>query len=345
MPIESKRTLPLLVLGVLREHTDADHRLSQREIATLLAREHRATPDRKTLKAALAALIDAGCPVRYSGPERMGRQGEVEILATDWYLEPEFTNTELRLVIDALLFSLQIPAGQRGRLIDKITGLASRHFKSRLKQVVALPPRKTPGEDLLDCVELLNEAIAGRRRVRFKYGHLGADKQRHPKLDGSGRELSYTVNPYGLVAASGHYYLVCNREGKDDLGHYRVDRMIDPEILDDKARPLKHIEGHEDGGLNLPKHVIEHPYMWIGDSVLARFRVPLKAISSVYDSFGLDVAVSNVTETTADVSLRINQNAMRYWALQFSDIAEILEPATLRAQLREAGQRLIDTYR
>ena len=53
----------------------------------------------------LMDLIDAGYDLEYSESIRINHQGEEESLLTDWYLNREFTNSELRLLIDGLLFS------------------------------------------------------------------------------------------------------------------------------------------------------------------------------------------------------------------------------------------------
>ncbi|MDR1853016.1 MAG: WYL domain-containing protein, partial [Propionibacteriaceae bacterium] len=221
MAVESKKILPLLVLDVLRVNTDAEHRLTQRQISDVLEREHGVTPDRKTLKAALISLIDAGYDLRYTGAERVGPGGEPEVLATDWFLSPEFSDTELRLIIDSLLFSQHISARQRSAVIDKLAGLTSKHFHSRLTRVKALAAApKNPNENLLGTVELINEAIVKKRQVRFQYAYLGVDKKPHLKVyEDSGEPWTYTVNPYELVAADSHYYLICNLDRKEDLGH------------------------------------------------------------------------------------------------------------------------------
>ena len=44
-----KKVLPMLILDILRRYTDADHRLSQRDIADILKTEYDMTADRKAI--------------------------------------------------------------------------------------------------------------------------------------------------------------------------------------------------------------------------------------------------------------------------------------------------------
>ena len=67
-------------------------------------------------------MIDFGYQVEYSESIRQGKNGEEEIIFTDWYLEKDFTDSELRLLIDSLLFSKHIPYSQCKALIEKLEG-------------------------------------------------------------------------------------------------------------------------------------------------------------------------------------------------------------------------------
>ena len=127
---QPKKLLIMNILEILQRYTDEDHRLSQREIGEILEREYSVRADRKTIKRNLTDLIDAGYDLEYSESIRKNRQGEDEVLLTDWYLNRTFTDSELRLLIDGLLFSKHIPYSQCRELVQKLEGLSSRYFLS-----------------------------------------------------------------------------------------------------------------------------------------------------------------------------------------------------------------------
>ncbi len=95
----SKKVLLLNILDILRRYTDADHRLSQREIVDILRREYNMTVDRKAVKRNLMDLVDLGYEVEYTETARVtpdpktGRPEENRILS-DFYLSREFTDGE-----------------------------------------------------------------------------------------------------------------------------------------------------------------------------------------------------------------------------------------------------------
>ena len=53
-----------------------------------------------------------------------------------------------------------------------------------------------------------------------------------------------------MVANEGKYYLICNYDKYDNLSNYRIDRMTEIEILDEKVKDKSLVKGMEHG-LNL----------------------------------------------------------------------------------------------
>ena len=127
---QPKRLLIMNILDILKRYTDVDHRLSQKEIADILKSEYAMSADRKSIRRNILNLIDCGYDIAYSESIRMTpnpRTGELEesYIWSDFYLEREFTNGELRLLIDSLLFSKHIPYSQCKELVEKLEGLSN----------------------------------------------------------------------------------------------------------------------------------------------------------------------------------------------------------------------------
>ena len=57
-----KKMLIVHILDILRRYSDADHRLSQKDILEILRREYETEADRKAIKRNLANLMEAGIP-------------------------------------------------------------------------------------------------------------------------------------------------------------------------------------------------------------------------------------------------------------------------------------------
>jgi predicted DNA-binding transcriptional regulator YafY len=335
--------LALNILDILRKHTSREHRLSQKQIATILERDYQMKVDRKSIRRNLDNLIDAGYDIEYTHSERHGKTGEVESMATGWYINREFEDSELRLLIDSLLFSHQIPSTQCRQLIDKLKNLSNRYFNTRVRHVHSLPEVKSTNRQLFYTIEVLDDAIDKGVQVAFRYGTFDTKGQLHPRLDEKGEPRIYHIAPYHLVATNGRYYLICRHMRYDQLAYYRVDRILDIKLLDIPIKPLSELPGLA-SGLNLPRHMAEHIYMFSGQAVRTRFRIQRNALMHVFDWFGSDVHFENETDESVEVILHVNEQAMRYWALQFYERIEVLEPQSLRDALHKAGASIAEKY-
>ena len=224
--LQPKKMLALNLLELLRKYSDENHRLSQQELLRLLESEYGMTADRKSVRRNLLELQSSGYPVCCDERPRAGADGEDGTFCTGWYIEHEFTDAELRLLIDSLISSRSLPQSQCAGLVRKIEELGSVHFRSRLGHVRALPGALPRSDQFFYTVELLDEAITAKKQVSFAYCEYGVDKKPHPRLDSSGNVRRYVVNPYQMVVANGRYYLICNYDKYDTLANYRIDRDV-----------------------------------------------------------------------------------------------------------------------
>ena len=190
--IQPKKMIIMNILDILEKYTDEDHRLNQKDICEILNDEYMMKLDRKTVKKNLMNLIDSGYNIEYSESVRKtkNKNGSIEesIVLSDFYLNRSFTDGELRLLIDSLLFSKHIPYSQCKELVEKLEGLSSVYFKSRLKHIMTFPEDKTDNKQLFYHIELLDEAISKKRQVSFKYLEYCTDKKMHTKKRPDGTE-------------------------------------------------------------------------------------------------------------------------------------------------------------
>lgn len=91
---------------------------------------------------------------------------------------------------------------------------------------------------------------------------------------------------------------------------------------------MSHVKGLEKG-LNLPKHMAEHIYMFAGESVPVTFRAKKYLISEVIDWFGKDIQFLDESEEEVTVRVTVNLEAMRKWALQYAVHVKVLSPRRL----------------
>lgn len=343
-----KKMIIINILDILKRYTDADHRLSQKEIADILEKEYSMKVDRRAVKRNLMNLIDFGYNIEYSESVRMvknkdGSEEETALLS-DFYLSRDFTEGELRLLIDSLLFSKHIPYSQCKELIRKLEGLSSIYFKSRVKHIMTFPENRENNKQLFLNIELLDEAISKKRQVSFRYLEYGPDKKIYPRKTADGSERIYVINPYQMAAKEGKYYLICNNDKYDTISNYRLDRIRDLKVLDTPAKPFESLKGADNKPLDLYQYMMEHVYMFSGENVHAKFRITKPMLSDVIDMFGKDVRFSDETETHVTVSVNVNEMAMHQFAKNYAPDVVVLEPQSLAEKVKGSLESALREY-
>lgn len=346
---QSKKLLIMNILDILRQYTDADHRLSQKEIADILSREYEMTADRKAIRRNILDLIDFGYEIEYSEVLRMmpdPRTGELEetYILSDFYLVRDFTDAELRLLIDSLLFSKHIPYNQCKELVGKLEGLSSRYFQAHVRHIHTMPETLPQNPGLFLTIELLDEAIAKGKKVSFTYLEYGTDKKQHRRLRPDGTVREYVVSPYQMAAKEGKYYLICNYDKYQDISNYRIDRIADVKVLEEPIKPFETLDGAESGRLDLAKYMAEHIYMYSSENTQVKFRIVRAMVSDIIDMFGMDVRFSDETEDYVTVTARVNEQAMKQFAKSYAPDVMVLEPVRLREEVRTQLTYTIKEY-
>ena len=286
----NKKMLNMLILDILKEYSDEEHRLTQQQIIKLLDVNYGMECDRRSVKSNILSLIELGYEIN---------------MENGYYLEErELEDAEIRMLIDTVLFSKTLSGTQSRRMIKKLEGFGNRYFKSKVSHVCnATSLQRTENKQVLYNVNAINDAIDAKCKIKFRYCSYGTDLKLHD------RGKDYIVNPYQMISANGFYYLIGNYDKYDNVAHYRIDRMKNVELLDEPVKPMKQVEGLEHG-LDLPKHTAEHIYMFSGESVQVKLRCSASIMDSLVDWFGTDIKVIPEGDDSVIVRVKCNYDAM-----------------------------------
>ena len=151
---QPKKLLILNILDILRKYSDADHRLSLTQIAEILkSPEYDMEADRKAIRRNILDLIDFGYDIQYKEtprtmPNQKTGESEETMILSGFYLIRDFMDSELRLLIDSLLFSKHLPYNQCKELVEKIEGLSSKHFKAHVEHIKTMPETLPRNQEL-----------------------------------------------------------------------------------------------------------------------------------------------------------------------------------------------------
>lgn len=341
----TKKMMLPLILEVLKEHSDSEHTLSQKDIREILENQYLMEADRKTVRRNIDCLIELGYPIEFTRTVRRKNNPETgepeeEELITDLWLAKDFEDSELRLLIDAILFSSHIPEKQKNDLIDKLTNLSGKHFKSKMRHVKSLSSQQPQNPQLFLNIDLLDEAIRDGKKVcfaRLEYddcGNIQVKKVRDEVYE-------YEVNPCQMIAKNGHYYLICQRPGAGYFFNLRIDFMTGVRILDEPVEPYVDSKTKKIKPFHLEAYLKEHPLASENTSapllrdrifrgvVPAVLKVRKEAIGDVIDYFGTSVVVNPKSGLYKEVKVKADvKDIIDFVSLHFPDVV-ILQPTKL----------------
>ncbi|AGS71951.1 helix-turn-helix transcriptional regulator [Streptomyces collinus] len=310
--MKSDRLLSILLLLQTRGRVPAHELADRLEVSV------------RTIYRDVEALSASGVPV-YA--ER-GRHGGIELLAGFRTDVTGLTADESRalfiLAAQGAHAALGLDAALGSALRKVMAALPAPHrpaaeVTSRRILVDATRWRSGPGRSV--DLQVLQDAVFADRRLRVSYRHSG---QREPR--------TYTLDPYGLVAKAGVWYLVADRRAAPRL--FRADRVRSARLLDEPVRRRAGVE-LADVWEVLRRQVEERPEGAIDVTVRVR-RERLDMFQRMVGAL--------LTELPADdgegdwAVVRLSYPALRAvrQLLGFSDQVEILDPPEARAELLRA---------
>ncbi|MFD9098393.1 helix-turn-helix transcriptional regulator [Streptomyces collinus] len=310
--MKSDRLLSILLLLQTRGRVPA-HELAERLEVSV-----------RTIYRDIEALSASGVPV-YA--ER-GRHGGIELLAGFRTDVTGLTADESRalfiLAAQGAHAALGLDAALGSALRKVMAALPAPHrpaaeVTSRRILVDATRWRSGPGRSV--DLQVLQDAVFADRRLRVSYRHSG---QREPR--------TYTVDPYGLVAKAGVWYLVADRRAAPRL--FRADRVRSARLLDEPVRRRSGVE-LADVWEVLRRQVEERPEGAIDVTVRVR-RERLDMFQRMVGAL-----LTELPEDDGDgdwVTVRLSYPALRAvrQLLGFSDQVEVLDPPEARAELLRA---------
>ena len=289
-------------------------------------------PSKNTFTALLKELRDAG--------EIAGERGV--------YRTNKFTDQELRLLIDGVMFGQHIPKHDAKLLIDKLKAQSEMGLADHVRSIHYLEGiNRTQNSKMISIIDTIDEAIQKRRQVRVELCRYNSTK----KLVSTGRIL--TIDPYYLVSEKSRYYVICyvNPEKENSvhgkgLENLRVDRFLNSQILESASRGIDRVPGYENSRvLQLDKYMKEHIYMFSGDSAKVKLKIKKYNIGDFIDWFGTDFRTMTCEEDDyMYVLINVNENAIKYWALQYGGMATVMAPERLRLSIKSILDSMEQNY-
>ncbi|MCL1806787.1 MAG: WYL domain-containing protein [Oscillospiraceae bacterium] len=322
MPKSPNQKLKLLYLmRILLTQTDEAHMLSVNDLISKLA-EYGVAAERKTIYDDIEALRLYGIDIVMVKSKSYGY----------YVASRDFELPELKLLADAVQSSNFITEKKSKELVKKLQNLASAHDAKKLQRQVFIQNRvKNMNESIYYSVDTLHEAIAESKKISFQYFDYNIQKERVFRRDGA----RYTVNPVVLAWNEGYYYLIAHSDNREELTHYRVDKMSGVEKLDESRSTAV-------GRFDLAEYSKKVFGMFGGEETVVTLRVHNQLVGAVIDRFGKDIAMTADGGQHFTVRVRVVLSPVFYgWLFQFGELCEVLSPQTLKDELKIWAEKFL----
>ena len=323
--LEPKKLALIRTLQILWKYSDYEHPLKQEDIALYLDNNYGIVIERKAISRNISLLKEAGFEIE------SGRTGS-------FLAERDFTDAELRVLIDGVLSSKHISTKYSKDLIDKLCSLSSKYFRSHVKHIHTVNDwDKTENRTLFYNIELIDEAIEQKRQIRFDYNKYGADKKMH-------KTQLHNASPYQLILHNQRYYLMARNEFWKNIAYYRLDRITNMTVTEEKLVPITSVEGYEKG-INYKELATALPYMYTDKPEYVEFIAEEGVIDQVIDWFGKDIRIMKYGENRLKVTVKVSPTAMEHWAMQYAGYVTLTSPETLVNRIKERLQDAAELYK
>ena len=245
----------------------------------------------------------------------------------------QFEVPELKLLVDAVSSSRFISAGKSENLIEKISSLGSIYQKEQIKpRIYAADRIKTDNPQLYYVIDKLIEAVQTKRQVRFQYTEYDADKNKVFRNDGE----IYVNSPYGCLWNDDFYYLVGYSEKHQKVIAFRVDRIIDLEILEAHSLPKPENFMMAD----YARKIIE---MFNGEEQDVELVCDNELMKSVIDKFGENINTERINDDQFRVIVTVATSKTFYaWCFRFAGQMKIVGPRKVKKQYLEMAKKIIE---
>lgn len=330
MPKSSNQKLKLWYLyQILFENTDENNPMTMPQLISELER-YGISAERKALYNDIELLVNAGVDIVSEKRDKY-----VYYIASR-----DFQVAELKLLVDCVQASKFITVKKSAELISKLEGLASNFQATELQRQVYINDRvKTYNEKIYYNIDFLYSAINSNKKISFKYYRYNTVDSKVFRNDGK----EYIVSPYFMVYSDDNYYMVAHYPKRDGISHFRVDKMTDIKIIDEKREDIKSVSGDD---FNIAEYTKKFFNMYNGDTKKVSLLCDESIIGVVIDRFGDKVHLRKESENQYYVTVNAGISPTFFsWVFMLGNKAKIISPEEVVLEYKKILKENSDNYK
>lgn len=301
-----KQNRLLVIMKYLWEQTDIDHPATMKDIAAHLESEG-LSATRKTISHDIDQLREAGVDIDFH--DRMQNQYFID--------RRVFEMPEVKLLVDAVQSARFISSAKSKTMIHKLSAFVSAHQADVLKRQLYVESRvKSPNESVLYLVDLIHSAIQDKHKITFQYFEYNQKKQKVLKHGGQ----IYCFSPYALVWNEDCYYALGFSDSHGGIVKFRVDRMQNIAVTEDKA--VK-----KPADFKIADYSSKVFSMYNGKECVVTLRCENAVMKNLVDRFGSGFKVTAHDADHFDAKVSVSLSPTFYgWVFSFGGSLKIVAP-------------------
>lgn len=222
-------------------------------------------------------------------------------------------------------------------LIKKIESLCSIYEGQSLQRQVYVTNRiKTMNESIYYNVDKIHIGISDNKKISFRYFNYSISKEKVFKRNGD----RYIISPFALTWDDENYYMIGYDSGAAMIKHYRVDKMAEILLTEEKRDGLEHFRN-----IDVAVYSKKLFSMFSGEEETVRIAFNNRLIGVVIDRFGKDVTVVKADDDhfVINVSVAVSPQFLA-WIISFGNEAKILSPDTVVEKMKKLMQSILHQY-
>ena len=203
------------------------------------------------------------------------------------------------------------------------------YVQPRLEHIDVRPEPASDAGSIADMLSILQSALARTRKVRVRYDSYY-----------EGKQIECIVHPYRLAYIQRGWYLIAYTDDRARILTYKVERIIEIKILQEKYEL--------DPGFSLDEYFGNAWLMIRGDR---RYHIRIRFLPKVAGN--VDEVLWHRTQHTQhepDGSLIFEVDVdgieeIGWWVLGYGDQAQVLDPPELSEWVAQHAERMLEFYR
>ena len=266
----------------------------------------------RTIYRDIDSISSAGIPIYAT----QGKGGGISIL-NDYTLDKSFfSEQEQEQMLTALQGMTATTERNSNELLTKLNGLFQIKSTNWIEVDFSDWAHRTPQQDTFNIIK---EAIFQKRVISFCY------------FSGKGNKEKRSVKPIRLVFKSKSWYLYSFCLLRNDYRFFKLTRIKELEMLSETFTQ------------DFTPTKIEKQIQ-VENTVAVKLKFDRQAAFRVYDEFTDSITEDSQGNLYAQINLPDNEVLYSY-VMSFSDSVEIIEPQSIREQMKKRLQKMQEKYR